>query len=143
MKSPHRFLATARAAVAPSPDRSPNVLTGLAILALVAGCASTTPEPKLALQAAEQAIASADRSRVADAASPELSEARARLTDARKAVQEKRMVDAERLADEARVDADLASARIQTAKDLAVNDEIRHGTATLAQEMQRHQGGQQ
>lgn len=119
------------------------LLAGLAAVAVLGACASTPPEPTVALHSAEQAIATADRSRVADAASPELSEARSRLAAARNAVQEKRMVDAERLANESRVDAELASARIQTAKDLAVNDDIRRGNQTLGQEMQRHQGEQQ
>jgi len=133
------------AAAADRPGHMPRrpLLAVLVTLGLLGACAATPPEPKLALQSAEQAIATADRSRVADAASPELSEARARLTAARGAVQEKRMVDAERLADESRVDADLAAARMQTDKDLAVNDDIRRGNATLAQEMQRHQGDQQ
>lgn len=137
--------AVCLAAVPGPPARSVfhPVLTGVAVMALVAACASTPPAPTLALQAAEQAIGAADRSRVADAASPELSEARSRLAAARDAVQQKRMVDAERLANEARVDAELASARIQAAKDLAVNDEIRRSNLALAQEMQRHEGGQQ
>ncbi len=150
MISIHPAVPKARSAACQAADRRPSVpcafrpvLTGLAMVGLLAACASTPPAPTLALQAAEQAIATADRGRVADAASPELSEARSRLTAARDAVQQKRMVDAERLANEARVDAELATARMQTAKDLAVNDEIRRSNLALAQEMQRHEGGQQ
>jgi len=139
----HAAASRAAAAAPPHPRLRRPLLGSLAALGLLAPCTATQPEPKLALQSAEQAIATADRSRVADAASPELSEARARLSAARNAVQEKRMVDAERLANESRVDAELASARIQAAKDLAVNDEIRRSNLALAQEMQRHQGGQQ
>ncbi len=135
--------AKAAAAGAPDPFRHRLALSGLAMLGLLAACTSTPPAPSLALQSAEQAIATADRSRVADSASPELSEARSRLAAARDAVQQKRMVDAERLANESRVDAELASARIQTGKDLAVNDEMRRSNLALAQEMQRHQGDQQ
>jgi putative cell wall-binding protein len=110
---------------------------------LLAACASTPPEPTVALKAAEQAIAAADQTRVADAASPELSEAREKLTAARAAVQGKQMVEAERLAMESRVDAELASARIEASKAKAVNDEMKRSTDTLTQEMQRKTGDKQ
>jgi Domain of unknown function (DUF4398) len=113
-------------------------------LLLVAACATTPPEPTVAMKAAEQAIAVADRARIADAASPELSEAREKLTAAQAAVQneklENRMVVAERLATESRVDAELAAAKSEAAKAQAVNDEIKQSTATLSQEMQRNTG---
>lgn len=116
---------------------------GLSAALLMAGCASTPHEPTLALRAAEQAIATADRARIPDSASPELSEARAKLAAARDAVNQKHMVQAERLANESRVDAELASATMETSKNQAVNDDIRRGTATLAEEMQRKQGAMQ
>ncbi len=65
---------------------------------LLSACASTPPAPIVALQAAEQAIATADRTRVADTSSPELNEARVKLTAAQAAAQQERMVEAERLA---------------------------------------------
>jgi hypothetical protein len=107
---------------------------------VLAACASTPPEPTVAMKSAEQAIAAADRTRIADAASPELSEAREKLTAAQAAVQAKNMVGAERLADESRVDAELASAKNEANKAKAVNDEIKQSTATLSQEMQRNTG---
>lgn len=120
---------------------------GLGSALLLAACASTPPEPTVALKAAEQAIAAADRTRVADAASPELSEAREKLTAAQAAVQDKnldqRMVVAERLALESRVDAELAFAKIEMSKAKAVNDEMKRSTDTLAQEMQRTSGVKQ
>lgn len=115
-------------------------LTALCSILAIAACASTPPEPTVALKAAEQAIAAADRTRIADAASPELSEAREKLTAAQTATHAKHMAEAERLALEARVDAELASARNEAAKAKAVNDEIRQSTATLSQEMQRNTG---
>ena len=113
---------------------------GIAGVLLLGGCATTPPEPTVALKAAEQAIAEADRTRVADAASPELSEARDKLTAAQAAAQGKRMAEAERLALESRVDAELASARIDASKAIAVNDEMKHSTDTLTQEMDRKAG---
>jgi hypothetical protein len=112
---------------------------GLLSVLLLVAC-TTIPEPTAALTAAEQAIATADRSRVADMASPELSQAREQLTAARAAAQDQRMAEAERLALESRVDAELASARIETSKAKAVNDEMRRSTETLRQEIQRNSG---
>ena len=119
-------------------------ITGLGSVVVLAACASTPAEPTVAMKAAEQAIAAADRTRIADAASPELSEAREKLTAAQAAAQNEklkdRMVVAERLALESRVDAELASAKNEAAKAKAVNDEIKQSTATLSQEMQRNTG---
>jgi putative cell wall-binding protein len=112
---------------------------GLVSVLLLAACTSL-PEPIVAFAAAEQAIATADQARVADTAMPELSEAREKLTAARAAVQDKQMVQGERLALEARVDAELASAKAEAAKAKAVNDEMKRSTDTLTQEMQRNSG---
>jgi hypothetical protein len=120
------------------------MLTAVCSVFTIAACASTPPEPTVALKAAEQAIAAADRTRIADAASPELSEAREKLTAAQAAAQNEklkdRMIVAERLALESRADAELASAKNEAAKAKAVNDEIKQSTATLSQEMQRNTG---
>jgi hypothetical protein len=107
---------------------------------LFAACASTPPEPTLAMHAAEQAIAVADTSRVADTSSPELAEARTKLDSAKVALSHRQMTEADQLAKESRADAELASARFAQAKARAVNDEIEHSTQTLAQEMQRNAG---
>jgi hypothetical protein len=115
-------------------------LLGLIALPWLAACASTPPEPAVALQAASQAIASADQARVADAASPELSEARQKLAAAQSAVHEKNMLLGERLAIEARADAELSTARSEADKARTVNAEIQRSTNTLAQEMQRNAG---
>ncbi len=119
-------------------------LTAVCSVLALAACATPPAEPTVALKAAEQAIAAADRTRIADAASPELSEAREKLTAAQAAVKdeklENRMIVAERLAIESRVDAELASAKNEVAKAKAVNDEIKQSTAVLSQEMQRNTG---
>jgi hypothetical protein len=113
---------------------------GFGASALLLGCASAPAEPTLSMKAAEQAIAVADRSRVADSSSPELSEAREKLTAAQVAIQGKQMVEADRLAQEARADAELASAKIDAGKARVVNAEMQHSTDTLNQEMNRATG---
>ena len=116
--------------------------TTLMGLLLLTACASTPP-PNQALQAAEQAIATAEQARVADYASPELSEARDKLAASRAAIQQKNMVLAQRLADESRADAQLASAKAEAAKAKVVNDDMQKSNVTLKQEMQRNTDGQQ
>ena len=107
---------------------------------LFAACASTPPEPTVALKAAEQAIAAADRTPATKGVAPELSEAREKLTAAQAAAQKKDMVSSELLAKESRIDAELALAKSQAAAAQTVNDEMKRSNATLAQEMQRNSG---
>ena len=114
-------------------------LVGLAGALLLASCASTPP-PAVALSEAKQAIDVADQAHIADATSPELAQARTKLAAANAAVQAKNMVQAERLAQEARVSAELATAQSAVAKNQAVNDEMLHSTQTLSDEMQRNTG---
>jgi hypothetical protein len=92
------------------------------------------------MQAARQAIATADRARIADQSSPELHEARDKLAAAQSAIQDRQMIQAERLAQESRADAELASATMDAAKAKSVNDEMIRSDVTLRQEMQRNPG---
>lgn len=117
----------------------PGVLIATALLGLAA-CASAPVPPTQALQAAEMAIASAEQARVADFASLELAEARQELAAARTAVQQNRMVQAERLALESRAGAELALARAEAARSKVVNDDMRKSNDTLQQEMERNPG---
>jgi septal ring factor EnvC (AmiA/AmiB activator) len=103
---------------------------------LLAGCAST-PAPDAQIQAANQAIADAERAQASQHAADILSEAKSKLAAAQSAVDQRDMDDAARLADEARVDAELASARTTADKATQANDEIRRGTEALQQELQR------
>lgn len=111
--------------------------TGLLTLA---ACASAPPAPAHALQAAETAITSAEQARVADYASIELNEARENLAAARKAVQDEDMARAERLAEQARVNAELASANAGLTRARAINEEMQISIDVLKQEMQRGPG---
>ncbi len=115
-------------------------LIAVAGLLLVSACASEPKAPTDALHAAELAIANAEQARVADYASPELAEARTKLVSAREAVTQEHMVLAQRLAEQSRADAELASAKTEAAKARVVNDEMKKSTDTLKQEMQRNTG---
>lgn len=114
--------------------------TAIGGLLLLAACASAPLPPTAALQAAETAIASAEQARVADYASPELSEARIKLNQARTAVSQEKMLMAEHLAEQACVDAELALAKTQHVKARMVNDEMLKSTEAMKQEMQRNTG---
>lgn len=110
---------------------------------LLSACSSPPKAPDQALQAAELAIATAEQARVADYASPELGEARDKLTAARTAVAKEEMTTAARLAEQARADAELATAKAEAAKAQAINDELGKSVNTLEQELQRNSGGVQ
>lgn len=105
-------------------------------------CMSKPVAPTQELQSAEQAITQAEQARVADYASPELREAREKLTAAQEAARKEDMTLARRLAEQSKVEADLAMAKAQVAKAQLVNDEMKKGTKSLQQEMQRNTGVQ-
>ena len=111
-----------------------------ALLVFAAAASAGTPPPATNLQAAQHAIANAERVDAASLAAVELGEARAKLSAAEKAVAAKEMVAGAQLADEARADAELAAARAGAAKANTVNAEIKRSTATLVEEMQRKTG---
>ena len=125
------------AAVARASLRTAALAAGLF---LIVGCASVPLPPTEAIQAAEQAIATAEKARVADFASPELGEARDKLAAAHAAVREEKMVLAQRLAEQSRAEADLAVAKSAAANAKVVNDEMRKSTEAIEQEMQRNSG---
>lgn len=119
------------------------LMTGLAkamaaasLLALAA-CASTPP-PTDALTGAENAIKRAEEARVADYASPELKSAREKLTAARDAVTRDDMQLAERLAGQARLDAEVATAKAEAAKAQANIEEMKKANAAIEQEALRN-----
>jgi uncharacterized protein DUF4398 len=118
-----------------------SIAFGLAGLFALGACAST-PAPTASLQAARVAISTAEQADAGHYAAGELGEARAKLESAESAVQGKQMIAADRYAKESSAEAGLAAARTAEAKARAVNDEMRHSTATLIQEMQRGSGEQ-
>src|SRR5688572_10094326 len=116
----------------------PPITAGLVAIFLLAGaCASTPPAPESALDAARVAILNAEKSDASQFASGDLGQAREKLALADTAVKAEDMVAADRLAQESRVQAELASARTAAAKAASVNDEMRRGAEALSEEMQR------
>lgn len=114
-------------------------LFGAASLLALAACAATPP-PSDALNGAESAIKRAEEARVADYASPELTSAREKLTAARDAVNRADMVLAARLAEQARVDAEVATAKADAAKAAANIVEMQKANQALQQEAIRNSG---
>jgi type IV pilus biogenesis protein CpaD/CtpE len=112
----------------------------IAAVLLLAACASTPPAPTASLQAAKQAISEAERADAGRYAPEELGDARTRLTSADAAVAEKKMLIADRYAQESRLGAELALAKTSAVKANAVNEEMKRGTGTLIEEMQRNAG---
>jgi hypothetical protein len=120
--------------------RGSRMAVGFTGVFLLAACASTPPAPTSNLQAAQQAIAAAERSEAARYAPGELSEAHTKLALADTAVTERKMVVAEHFADQSRAEAELASAKTSAAKANAVNDEMKRSNGTLVDEMKRGAG---
>jgi hypothetical protein len=116
------------------------VALGLAGSLVIAACAATPPAPTAALDAAHLAISNAERVDAGHYAGGELTEARAKLASADTAVTEKKMIRAERLAEESRTEAELASARTEATKASAVNAEMQRSNSSLIEEMQRNAG---
>lgn len=113
----------------------------LAALTLVA-CASAPLPPTESLNMASDAIANAEQAEARRYAGAELEEANRHLAEANKAVAAERMTEADRLAKQARVAAELAIARTEAAKAAEINREMGRGAEALDEEMQR-QGDQQ
>lgn len=127
-RNPHRYRMQLQAAA------------GIAGTMLLAACASTPPAPTAALQAAQQAITSAEKTDAGHYAPGELGSARTKLTAANTAVAAEKMLPAERLALESRADAELATAKAAAAKAIAVNEQLKTGNASLTEELQRSSG---
>ena len=120
------------------PNLRPFVVAGLmGVLMLIAACASTPPAPDSALDAAKVAISNAERADANRYAGAELGEAREKLALAESAVRKESMILAEQLAQQSRVQAELASARTAAAKAAEVNKEMERDADALTEEMRR------
>lgn len=121
-------------------QKTPLGMVCVLAVALASACASTPPAPLASLQAAQQAITTAEGVNAGGSAPGELAEARRKLQEANAAVKDGRMVSADRLALQSRASADLAAARTASVKAITVNTEMKAGNAALAEELNR-QGG--
>jgi Domain of unknown function (DUF4398) len=115
---------------------------GIAGVFALTACASAPP-PTASLQAAQQAIVTAEQADAGRYASGELGEARAKLTSANAAVSDQHMVLAERFADESRAEAQLAYAKTGYVKAQAINADMARGNGALIEELQRNSGDKQ
>jgi hypothetical protein len=104
---------------------------------LLTACAAAPKAPDAALSEAKVAINSAEKADANRYASPELTEARAKLAQADAAVTGENMIEADRLAHQSRLAAELAIARTETAKAEAVNEEMSKGLDALNTELNR------
>lgn len=111
--------------------------TCVLLLLSLASCSSAPKVPTAAMDRAERTISKAEQARVAQFAPAELSEARLKMQGSRTALLNKDVELADRLAFEATLDADLATARAELAQANAVNDEMKNSLGILQQEMQR------
>jgi hypothetical protein len=108
------------------------------------GCAAAPRAPNDAFQAADIAIANAEKEQAADFAPSELIAARNKMAIARTAVaknpREKDLLRARRLAEAAQSDAEFASARARDGRAQAVNADLQKNNQTLREELQRNSG---
>jgi hypothetical protein len=111
----------------------------------ISACASAPQAPMDAFQSADIAIASAQEQHAGDFAPGELRSAQDKIVAARAAVakdpEDKDVLNARRLADEAKADATLASARATDGRAEAVNAELQKNMDQLRQELDRGPGG--
>lgn len=110
-------------------------------LLLSVGCASQKPVAIESLLAAEQAIDSAERARVSEYAAAELMQARDILNRAKLAKTNKDLINADRLAQQSLVTAQLAFARAELVKAEQINTEIEYSIEQLKQEILHNRDG--
>lgn len=120
-----------------------NAMTGgfaaaVAALVLLAGCASTPEAPHQALARAEASIDNAEQSGARQYGTDALDSARQHLTQARAAVDREEMIAAERHAEKAAVDAELAAAMARNQKAQASVREINESIDILKEEIARN-----
>lgn len=113
----------------------------LAAIALftIGGCAASPERPYEDLARAEAGIAQAEQSGAPQYGAAELDSAKGKLAKARAAAERDEMAVAERYAEEAALDAELAAAKTRSHKAALAVQEIEDGIATLKDEIARNQ----
>lgn len=112
----------------------------IVLFILVAACAAAPVAPTASLAAAELAIQRAESDGAGQLATAELDRARQSLARANSEIVMDQMAIAKRYADEARVTAELASARSEAIKAAAINDEMKRSSEALLEEIRRAGG---
>jgi septal ring factor EnvC (AmiA/AmiB activator) len=123
--------------VVPTFQAFPALFIIFTALTLVACVGPRHEAPAAGLEAAEQAISSAEQTGAAEHAPLELRAARQKLAEANDAVQERDMRRAEMLAEEARLAAELAAVRADANKAREMNEELEQNIAALKDEIER------
>jgi hypothetical protein len=114
-------------------------LSALALTcALSAGCATQGPIPTEQLTKARVLVEQADKADAQRYAPADLQRAHDELSSADKAVSDHKYDDARRYAENAQVDADLASARASSGEAMHAAREVSRGIDSLKQESERH-----
>jgi hypothetical protein len=108
-------------------------------LAAIAGCASTGERPDAQLATAQANIEQAQQAGANQHAAQPLSSAREKLSAAQAAVSRDEMIVAERLAEEAALDAELASAMARNRKAELAVEELNETIEVLRDEIARGQ----
>ena len=121
---------------------SPRIITfsalALVSCALGAGCAARGPIPSEQLARARALVEQADKADAQRYAPADLQRAHDELSSADKAVSDHKYDDARRNAENAQVDADLASARASSGEAQHAAREVDRGIDSLKQESERH-----
>lgn len=102
---------------------------------MLVACSSSPLSASAEMLRAERTIARAEQDRVGQYAASELAEARQKMQASRSALLLKDTVRADRLAEQASLDAELAMARADLAKANRVNEEMSANGVILQQEM--------
>lgn len=118
----------------------------LSALALVtcgigAGCATQPPIPSEQITKARTLVEQADKADAQRYAAADLQRAHDELSNAEKAVNDHKYADARRYAEDAQVDADLASARASSGEAQRAAQEVNRSIESLRQESQHQTGG--
>jgi len=113
----------------------PFLIFSLGLVALTACSSKQPPTKELAL--AESAVEQASRSGGYEYAPLELRSAQEKLTQARLAIQDKEYVDAQRLLEQAQVDAKLAEEMTGTVRSRQAVEELQKSIDLLNQEIKR------
>jgi chromosome segregation ATPase len=144
----YKYISRRRAIPAPGNDNAPALRSSMraagmaltiAALSLLAACAGQTEQSMEAIARADASIEQAEQSGARELASANLDAAKDKYSKAEVAVEKGDTVLAQRLAEEAELDAELAAATARTDKAEKAVEELHRSIETLRQEIARQQ----